>query len=68
MIALTDLKMELEIVPRAIAAGAGALVRNSLLALFNGVVDTFQTLSLARANANARGTVEDFELQFNVAA
>jgi hypothetical protein len=68
MIALTDLKMELEIVPRAIAAGAGALVRNSLLALFNGVVDTVQTLSLARVNANVVDTAEDFEMQFNVTA
>jgi len=68
MIALTDLRMELEIVPKAIAAGAGALVRNSLLALFNGVVDTFQTLSLARTNANADDTAEDFEMQFNVTA
>lgn len=68
LIALTDLKMELEIVPRAISAGAGALVRNSLLALFNGVIDTFRTFSLSRLNADADETSEDFELQFNVTA
>jgi|SRR6266404_2282291 hypothetical protein len=68
LIALTDLKMELEILPRAIGAGARALVRNSLLALFNGVVDTFRALSPPRLNADADDTAEDFELQFNVTA
>jgi hypothetical protein len=66
LIGLTDLKMELDILPRALGAGAAALVRNSLVALFNGVVDTFQTL--ARVSADADGTAEDFELQFNVTA
>jgi len=68
LIALTDLKMELEILPRALAAGAVSLVRNSLLALFNGVVDTFQTLGLSGVNADGDDVAEDFETQFNITA
>ena len=48
--------------------GAGALIRNSLLALFNGVIDTFRALSLSRSNIDTDDTSEDFELQFNVTA
>lgn len=68
LIALTDLKMELAMLPRAIGAGAGALVRTSLLALFNGVVDTLQAVSPLGSRAATDDAADDFELQFNVIA